>query len=263
VIWRTGDFEIHHIIGKDIMYFHTLFWPAMLMASGFKLPTAIHIHGFLTINGEKMSKSRGTFIKARDYLSSLDPEYLRYYYASKLSSSIDDIDINWEDFALKVNSDVVNKVINIASRLGAVVNKKLGGKLTQPDEEGNRLINQIQSGAGAVKEAYENFEFKQAMKMISGFADEANKYIDTKAPWDAVKTDPEKAAQICTSGLNAFRLIMVYLRPVLPRITAGAEKYLNIKPLSWSDITTTITNHSINPYEHLAKRLDPKQIIFK
>jgi methionyl-tRNA synthetase len=233
------------------------------MVSGFKLPTAIHIHGFLTINGEKMSKSRGTFINARDYLNSLDPEYLRYYYASKLSSSIDDIDINWEDFALKVNSDVVNKVINIASRLGAVLNKKLEGKLTQPDEEGKRLITEIQSGAGAIKEAYENFEFKQAMKMVAGFADEANQYIDAKAPWDVVKTDPERAAKICTSGLNAFKTIMIYLKPVLPRITAGAEKYLNINPLTWSDITTTISDHPISAYEHLAKRLDPKQIIFK
>lgn len=261
-IWRTGAFEIHHVIGKDIMYFHTLFWPAMLMVSDFRLPTAIHIHGFLTINGEKMSKSRGTFINARDYLNNLDPEFLRYYYASKLSASIDDIDINWEDFVLKVNSDVVNKVINIASRLGAVVNKKLNGKLTQPDPEGLTLIKQIKSGEATIKEAYENFEFKQAMKTIIGFADETNKYIDTKAPWDVVKTNPEEAARICTSGLNAFRLIMIYLKPVLPRITAGAEKYLNIKPLAWEDLNTTIADHPINPYEHLAKRLELKQIPF-
>ncbi len=261
-IWRGSEFEIHHIIGKDILYFHTLFWPAMLMASGFTLPTGIHIHGFLTINGEKMSKSRGTFIRAREYLDNLDPELLRYYYASKLSSSIDDIDINWDDFVFKVNSDVVNKVVNIASRLGAVVNKKLGGKLSIMDDEGEMLVRKLLASGAQIRKYYDDFEFNRAMKEIVSLADLTNVYIDAKAPWDAAKKNPQGALEACTCGLNALRVIMTYLKPVLPRISRGTEEFLNIGPLTWEGLENKILNCRINAYEHLAKRLDPKQVDF-
>jgi methionyl-tRNA synthetase len=259
-IWRSDEYEIYHVIGKDILYFHTLFWPAMLMTAGFSLPNKVIVHGFLTINGEKMSKSRGTFIEAKKYLEKYNPEFLRYYYASKLSNSISDMDMNFEDFVFKVNADVVNKVINIGSRLGSIVYKKLDAKLTTLDSEGEILLNEIRSKEEEIKNAYENFEFARAMRIIITQADAANKYIDSNVPWTAVKENPEKAAQICTAGLNALKIIMCYLKPVLPKIAEGVQEFLNIPELQWSDINTNLENHIINKYMHLAQRLDKVEL---
>jgi methionyl-tRNA synthetase len=258
-IWRNGEYEIHHFIGKDILYFHTLFWPAMLMTSGFSLPTKVNIHGFLTVNGTKMSKSRGTFINASTYLEHLNPEFLRYYYAAKLTSSIDDLDLSMEDFVFKVNADVVNKVINIGSRLGSIVYKKLDAKFSVPDKEGQKLVDEIRAAKDSIANAFENLEYAKATRKIMALADSANKYIDTTAPWSVVKEDTEKARQICAAGLNALKLIICYLKPVIPKITEGVERFLNIPPLSWQDLDSDLANHTINKYEHLAQRIDQEQ----
>ncbi|MFC1770650.1 methionine--tRNA ligase [Candidatus Margulisiibacteriota bacterium] len=259
-IWRKGDYEIHHVIGKDIIYFHTLFWPAMLMVSGFSLPNKVHIHGFLKINGQKMSKSRGTFITAQDYIKHVDPELLRYYYAAKLSSSIEDIDLNFEDFVNTVNSNVINKVVNIASRTGSIMFKKLDAKLTSFDEEGKKLIKSIQDAESVIKDCYENFEYSKATREIMALADKANKYIDTKTPWAVVNDNPELAGQICTTGLNAFRLLICYLKPIIPMIAQKAEEFLNISPLVWEDLKTALLDHTINKYQHLVQRIDLSQV---
>jgi len=194
------------------LYFHSLFWPAMLMVSGFSLPKQIRVHGFLTVNGEKMSKSRGTFIKARTYLDHFNPEFLRYYYAAKLSTGIEDIDFKVDDFVFKVNSDVLGKVINIGSRLGSIVTKKLEGKLSRPDEKGNAIVQQIRDKAQDVAQAYEQLEFHKAMRDIMALADHVNKYINDEAPWAVVKTDQEKARSVCTAGLEGgFLKILAFL----------------------------------------------------
>ncbi|MCP4050087.1 MAG: methionine--tRNA ligase [bacterium] len=258
-IWRNGKFEIYHFIGKDILYFHTLFWPAMLMVSGFNLPAKVNVHGFLTVNGTKMSKSRGTFINASKYLEYLNPEFLRYYYASKLTSSIDDIDFSIEDFVYKVNADIVNKVVNIGSRLGSIVYKKLDAKITEPDYDGKKLIQKLRASRQNIQELYENLEYSKAMKEIIALAAEANKYIDEKAPWKVIKEDAVQASMICTTGLNALRIIICYLKPVLPVLAEGVESFLNIKPLTWEDISVDLNNHTINKYQHLANRIDIEQ----
>lgn len=259
-IWHNPDYEIHHFIGKDILYFHTLFWPAMLMAANFTLPKQVHVHGFLTVNGTKMSKSRGTFILARTYLEQLNPEYLRYYFASKLSYGIEDIDLNLEDFVNKVNAEVVNKVINIGSRLGAILNKKLNGKFTSPDPEGLQLLNIIHSQKTIIESAYENLETNKAIRTIIELAEQANRYIDEQKPWDLAIQNPEKATAVCTTGLNIFKHLITFLKPVLPQIADRAATFLNTSSLTWSDLDTNLTDHGINPYEHLAARLDLKAV---
>lgn len=263
-IWKKGDFEIHHFIGKDILYFHTLFWPAMLSVSQFSLPKKIAVHGFLTVNGEKMSKSRGTFILASTYLKHLNPEFLRYYYASKLTEGMDDIDLNLEDFTHKINSDVLGKVVNIASRLGSILAKRCDHTLTTVSPEAIEMLTQIQDKAPSIKEAYDTLHFQQAMKDIMFCADLANKFIDTTAPWSVVKDDPKRGAELCTAGINACRLLIIYLKPVLPSIAAGIETFLNCDSLSWSDLNLFLENHRINPYKHLVSRInldDVKQIL--
>lgn len=262
-IWTGTDWEIHHFIGKDIVYFHTLFWPAMLDVAGLKKPTRVNVHGFLTVNGEKMSKSRGTFILARTYLDhsdQLNPEFLRYYYASKLSSAVEDIDLNLDDFVLKVNSDVVNKVVNIASRLGSIVNKKCGGRLTTCDPAGAELLDGVRRAATTISSLYEAVEFRKAMMDIMQLADKANAYIDGAQPWSVVKEDPDKAAQICTTGLNVLRYLMVYLKPVLPVLVGKLESFLTIEPLTWASLDTVLEAHPIGVYEHVAKRVEPGDV---
>lgn len=255
-IWVDGDYEIVHFIGKDILYFHTLFWPAMLSASNFKQPNCINVHGFLTVNGEKMSKSRGTFVKARHYLDQLNPEFLRYYYASKLSTHIDDIDLNLEDFVYKINSDVLGKFINIASRLGSIVTKKLEGRLGVIDDQGVALLSSILACSDDIQTCFNDRQFQKAIKSIMGCADLVNKYIDTNAPWSLVKEDVEKARTVCTVGLNALLKLIVYLRPVLPGICAQLESFLSVGPMSYDTLLLTIENKTINPYSHVAQRLD-------
>ena len=255
-IWKSGDYEIHHFIGKDIMYFHTLFWPAMLSASDFQLPKHIHVHGFLTVNGEKMSKSRGTFILAKTYLEHLNPEFLRYYYAAKLSDSLDDIDLNLEDFQARVNADVINKLINIGSRLASILHKKCDGKLTEIDPDGTALLEEITSAKDSISDHYNSLNTHKAMRLIMSLADKTNTYIDTKAPWSVVKENPQEAAMICTTGLNALRLLTLYLEPVLPALSSKIYAFLKCEGGSWDLLTQRLTEHSIEVYQHLGKRLE-------
>lgn len=254
-IWTSGDWEIHHFIGKDILYFHTLFWPAMLSAAKYQLPSKVNIHGFLTVNGEKMSKSRGTFVLADRYLDVCDPEFLRYYYASKLSATAEDLDLNLEDFVLKNNSDVVGKLINIGSRLGSIVHKKLDGRLTQVEGEAKPILDSILGLQSEIVECYETLQYAKAMRLIMDSADKLNKYIDSMAPWSVVKEDGVKAAEICTAGLNGLRILAVYLTPVLPRITDDIARYLNCS-LAFATVGEPLENHAIQPYVHIAQRLE-------
>jgi len=259
-IWTSKKFEIHHFIGKDILYFHTLFWPAMLSVSDYSLPKKVHVHGFLTVNGEKMSKSRGTFILASQYLQHLNPEFLRYYYASKLTESMDDIDFNTQDFLYKVNSDVLGKVINIASRLGSILNKKCHNRLTKIEETDKSLLLKIREKSSIIAGYYDSLDYNKAMKEIMLCADLANQYIDSKEPWQLVKTSVNEAEQVCTTGLNALIYICIYLKPVLPVTVNAIEKFLNLEALFWSDLNKTVEDHEINLYEHIAKRLEPNDL---
>jgi methionyl-tRNA synthetase len=251
--------ELHHFIGKDILYFHTLFWPAVLEGAGLRRPTAVHAHGFVTINGQKMSKSRGTFITARRYLQSFPPEYLRYYFAAKLGSGIDDIDMNLQEFATRLNSDVVGKLVNIASRCAGFIVRDAGGKLAAelPDAA---LYAQFAAGGGPIAAAYEARDTASAMREIMALADRANQYIDQNKPWVLAK-DPAKAAEVrgvCTLGLNLFRVLMVYLSPVLPEMAAKAQRFFREEGWTWDTAARPLLGTPINAYEPLATRVDPK-----
>ena len=260
-IWQKPGWEIHHFIGKDILYFHTLFWPAMLLTAGLHTPDQVHIHGFLTINGEKMSKSRGTFIQARKYLDAgLNPEYLRYYYAAKLGANLNDLDLNISDFVNKVNSDIVNKLVNIGSRLGNIVNKKLDSMLAEPDADGQKILEEILSAQAEIIQNYENLEYHKVIREIMRLADAANKYINDNAPWNVSKTDLVKTSQICTAGLNCLKILTAYIKPVLPIISAGVEKFLNCGELNFQNAGELLTDHKINIYEHLAQRVDEAEV---
>ena len=259
--WKAdSDAELYHFIGKDIINFHGLFWPAMLDGAGLRKPTAIFSHGFVTVNGAKMSKSRGTFIMARTYLDHLDPEYLRYYFAAKLNSRVDDFDLNLEDFAQRVNTDLVGKVVNIASRTGNFV-KKFGGRLGD-DLDNPLLAREAQEAAGRIAAFYEQREFSKAMREIMSLADHANGYIADKAPWSLAKEDgkEQEVLAICTTALNVFRLLVLYLKPVLPGLAERAEAFLDIPPLTWADAETLLINHPINKFKPLLSRVDMAHI---
>jgi methionyl-tRNA synthetase len=253
--------ELHHFIGKDILYFHTLFWPAVLQASGMRRPTAVHAHGFVTINGVKMSKARGTFITARRYLESFGPEYLRYYFAAKLGDSIDDIDMNLEDFAARVNSDIVGKLVNIASRCAGFITKNSGGALAValPDPG---LFSAFAAAGDGIAAAYETCDTAGAVRDIMALADRANQYIDLHKPWTLAK-QADKAAEVqavCTQGLNLFRVLMIYLQPVLPDMSAKARRFFQESSWDWANAATPLLGTAIAPYEPLATRLDPKAV---
>ncbi len=260
--WQTdSDAELYHFIGKDIINFHTLFWPAVLTSSGYRTPTAVFAHGFLTVDGTKMSKSRGTFVNARTYLDHLNPEYLRYYLAAKLSAGIDDLDLNLEDFALRVNSDLVGKVVNIASRCASFINKGFDGRLAeQPDNL--ELLQGIQSIKAEVTAHFENREYGKAIRLIMAQADKANQYINDKEPWVIAKTDKQSAElqAICSTGINAFRLLLCYLKPVLPAMSEKAEAFLNIEPLQWDDVDHLLTGHRLNKFQPLITRVETDKI---
>jgi len=260
---KTGgdEYELYHFIGKDIMYFHALFWPAMLIGSGIKSADKLFVHGFLTVNGEKMSKSRGTFVKASTYLNHLDPEFLRYYYASKLTDSIDDIDLSIEDFVNKINSDMVGKFANLASRSGPMLTKKLDSQLGLLDEEGHELIKKHVAAGDQVVENYENLRFASVVRIITALADEANRYVEKNQPWITIKTDPEKTRTTLTAVINAVRILTIYLKPILPKYVEKVEKFLNIEKLCYADLETVLENHRINNFERLAERIDEKQVI--
>ena len=256
--------ELYHFIGKDILYFHALFWPATLEFSGYRKPTQIFAHGFLTVNGEKMSKSRGTFITARSYLEHIkNPEYLRYYYAAKLNSSMEDIDLSLDDFVARVNSDLVGKYINIASRTAGFINKRFDGKLRATAK--HPVIEALKSAEKLIAEAYEAREYGKALREIMRLADLANADVAEAAPWVKAKQAGDTAAQElhldCSAALEMFRLLSLYLKPVLPKLVGDVERFLNIAPLTWSSVADSIANgHQINDYEHLITRVDPKLI---
>ena len=257
--WRSQTTEVCHFIGKDITYFHTLFWPSMLEASGFSLPRRVQIHGFLTVNGEKMSKSKGTFVLASTYLEHLDPSYLRYYYASKLTGKVDDLDLNLEEFVAKVNSDLVGKVVNLASRTARFV-QETGLSAKYPDDGG--LFAGAAEQAEDIARAYEAADTARAMRQIMALADRANEYIDRKEPW-ALKKQPERAAEVqdvCTVGLNLFRQIAIYLAPVLPRLADQCQKLLGRAIESYDDVKVPVVGGRVARFEHMMTRVDPKKL---
>ena len=260
--WAKGsDAELYHFIGKDIAYFHTLFWPAELHGAGFRTPTGVFCHGFLTVNGQKMSKSRGTFIMAETYLKHLKPEYLRYYFAAKLGSGIDDIDLSLDDFRLRVNADLVNKVVNIASRCAGFLTKKFDGQLADELAEPALYADAVAAGTG-IAEAYEKREYARAMREIMALADKANQYIDAAEPWVLAKQEgmePEVQA-CCSMGINLFRIILNYLAPVLPEVAKQGAAFLNIEDQSWDAIQTPLRSHKINKFKPLMQRVEPEQI---
>ena len=257
---KSDEYELYHFIGKDIIYFHALFWPAMLMGSGFKTADKLFVHGFLTVNGEKMSKSRGTFIKAATYLKHLEPEYLRYYYASKLTPTIDDIDLKVEDFINKINSDLVGKFANLASRSGPMLTQKLDAQLGRLDDKGRHLINKLTAAKDRIIENYENLNFAAAVRTITALADDANRYVEQNQPWVTVKTDLESTRTTLTTIINAVRILTIYLKPILPKYAEKVEEFLNVKNLQFADVETLLENHKINRFQRLAERIDRKDV---
>ena len=257
---KDSDAELYHFIGKDIIYFHSLFWPAMLEGADFRQPTNVFAHGFVTVNGEKMSKSRGTFIKARTYLDHLNPEYLRYYFASKLNSGITDLDLNLDDFGQKVNSDLIGKVVNIASRCAGFIKKRFDGKLSANIDQ-PELLAEFQAAKPAIIEAFEGREFAKAVREIMALADKANKYIDDKAPWVSVKDEnlQQQTHDVCSMGINLFRILMVYLKPILPAMANNVEAFLNDE-LTFAGVDSPLTNHEINKFKALMQRVDMDKV---
>jgi len=294
---KDSTAEVYHFIGKDILYFHALFWPAELEHAGYRTPSGVFAHGFLTVNGQKMSKSRGTFITASSYLKHLNPEHLRYYFAAKLSSNIEDIDLSLEDFTARVNSDLVGKFVNIASRAAGFITKRFGGKLSDctnslsPNSDSERSLEifinvpgntrtsefqptgnfitpsltwlNIRHSAVEIGRLYESREYGKALKLVLSLADEINQYVDKMKPWEIAKQEGQEATlhEVCSVCINFFRLLTLYLKPVLPKLAADVEAFLNIQPLQWSDVHTLLpAGHAINPYQHLMTRIDPKQV---
>ncbi|RRD89813.1 methionine--tRNA ligase [Conchiformibius steedae] len=254
--------EMYHFIGKDILYFHALFWPAMLQFSGHRAPTGVFAHGFLTVDGQKMSKSRGTFITAKSYLQQgLNPEWMRYYIAAKLNSKIEDIDLNLQDFIARVNSDLVGKYVNIAARASGFIAKRFDGKLS--DVADSALIQQLSAQSEAIAADYEQREYAKALRDIMALADAVNEYVDANKPWELAKQDGAdgKLHRVCSELINAFKILSVYLAPVLPKVAEQAAAFLNMDALTWQDSTRTLPeNHIINPYKHLMQRIEEKQV---
>ena len=259
--WQPGnDTELYHFIGKDIINFHGLFWPAMLASAGLRQPTAIFAHGFLTVDGTKMSKSRGTFIMASTYLEHLEAEYLRYYFAAKLSPNVDDMDLNLEDFVQRVNSDLVGKVVNIASRCAGFLRKRFDNQLSAQCSE-PELINELISAGDSIAELYEARDFQRAMREIIALADRANQYIDEKKPWVLAKEEgrEQDVQDACSVGINCFRILMTYLKPVLPVMAEKSEAFLGL-PLDWTDLKAPLEEHTINKFSPLIQRIDPDAV---
>ncbi|MFS1873728.1 methionine--tRNA ligase [Enterovibrio norvegicus] len=257
---KDSTTELYHFIGKDIVYFHSLFWPAMLEGSGFRKPTNVFVHGYVTVNGAKMSKSKGTFVKASTYLKHLDPECLRYYYAAKLNNRIDDLDLNLEDFVQRVNSDIVNKVVNLASRNAGFIAKRFEGKLSAECAE-PALYAEFSDAADRIGNMFEKREFSRAIREIMALADKANQYVDEKAPWVVAKEEGKDAElqSICSMGINLFRVLMAYLKPVMPELAKRTEAFLN-ETLTWEGIAQPLTDHTVSPFKALFSRIDPKHV---
>ncbi|TLU67468.1 methionine--tRNA ligase [Thalassotalea litorea] len=257
---KDSEAELYHFIGKDIIYFHSLFWPAMLEGANYRQPTSVYAHGFVTVNGTKMSKSKGTFIKGRTYLDHLNPEYLRYYFAAKLTSRIDDLDLNLEDFAQRVNSDLVGKLVNIASRCASFVTKKFDGILiANPADQA--LADEVMHAGDSIAAHYENREFGRAMREIMALADKVNEYIAVKEPWQLIKDEnkQQEVQEICSLGINLFRILMIYLKPVIPALAEKSAQFLNDE-LSWEGHKALLSNHKINKFKALLQRVEMDKI---
>ncbi|MGF1785554.1 methionine--tRNA ligase [Photobacterium swingsii] len=257
---KDSTTELYHFIGKDIVYFHSLFWPAMLDGADLRKPNNVFVHGYVTVNGAKMSKSKGTFIKAGTYLQHLDPECLRYYYAAKLNSRIDDLDLNLEDFTQRVNSDVVNKIVNLASRNAGFIAKRFEGKLSANFAE-PELYAEFAAAADRIAELYETREFSRAIREITALADKANQYVDEKAPWVVAKQEgkDQELQEICSVGINLFRVLMTYLKPVMPKLAERTEGFLN-ETLTWEGVAQPLTDHEVTKFKALFNRIDPKHV---
>lgn len=253
--------ELYHFIGKDIIYFHALFWPAILPSTGYKTPTSVFANGFLTVNGKKMSKSRGTFIQARTYLDNLEPSYLRYYFASRLTSRIDDIDLNLEEFVTKSNSDMVGKVVNIASRCAGFIYKKFDATLSE-DIFDQELEIEFSKNHDAITQAFEKREFAHAVRLIMALADKANQFIDHHKPWQLAKEEgqEQKVHQVCSQGINMFKVLVAYLKPIVPSIVKNAEIFLNIELSKWNDAPIFLRSHKINKFKPLATRIEKEKV---
>lgn len=252
--------EMYHFIGKDILYFHSLFWPAMLSGAGYRMPTKLFIHGYVTVNGAKMSKSKGTFIKAATFLKHFPAETLRYYYAAKSNAKIDDLDLNLEDFIARVNSDLVNKVVNLASRTANFITRKFAGRLA-PSLSEDQIFGEFRNATASIENAYENREYARAVREIMRLADLANKYVDDTAPWVLAK-DPAKDAelhQVCTNALNMFKILLTYLKPIIPSLVKASEDFLGVT-LNWNEACDPLTDREINPFKPLFKRIEQKQV---
>ena len=258
---RDSDAELYHFIGKDIVNFHTLFWPSMLESANFRTPTAVHVHGFLTVDGKKMSKSRGTFINAHTYLQHLDPEYLRYYLAAKMSDGVDDLDLNLEDFVQRVNSDLVGKVVNIASRCAGFIKKGFAGQLA-PEVSEPELVAEFQAASENIAALYEQREYSKAIREIMTLADRANQYINDKQPWVLAKQNAEdpQVQAVCSTGLNLFRLLVIYLKPVLPILAGKAESFLQVDSLTWQDSQSVLTSTTIDKFQPLMQRVEMDKV---
>ena len=260
--WRANsDCEVHHFIGKDIVNFHALFWPAVLKSAGLRTPSRVQVHGFVTVNGQKMSKSRGTFINADTYLQHLKPEYLRYYYATKLTPAVDDVDLNLDDFVQRVNSDLVGKLVNIASRCAGFLQKLSGGHLAAAVED-PELLAKLRAPKETIARLYEEAEFGKAVREIMALADESNRYIDAHKPWELIRREgsEERVLNICTTGINAFRLLLIYLKPVVPGLAEDAEEFLQVPALTWRDLDSDLLEHRINRFKPLLQRVDAEAV---
>lgn len=258
---RETQTELYHFIGKDIINFHAIFWPAILKSADFRTPTAIFVHGYVTVNGKKMSKSRGTYISARHYLNYLNPEYLRYYFATKLSRRAEDIDFNFEDFIQKINSDLIGKLVNIASRCASFINKKFDNKLSSASFR-PELFKQFVDKGEEIADYYESRDYSRAMKCIMELADQANQMIDAEKPWLLIKNSDfiHQAHKVCSLGLNLFRILMIYLKPILPITAEKTEKFLNIPEMAWNHRQNSLLDHTINPFMPLLQRIPEETI---
>ncbi len=257
---KDSDCELHHFIGKDIVNFHALFWPAMLDTAGFRTPTRVQAHGFVTVDGQKMSKSRGTFINARTYLDHLDPEYLRYYLAAKMSGNVDDLDINLDDFVQRVNSDVVGKVVNIASRCAGFINRQFEGKLSATAD--NPLLKEFADTGEVIAAHFERGDYGKALREIMTLADKANRFIDEHKPWVMIKEEGQRDRvwQVCSDGINFFKGLVTCLKPVLPGLAEKSEAFLGLPPLTWSDMAQPLVSHRINGFKPLMTRIEPEKV---
>ncbi|MDZ4725014.1 MAG: methionine--tRNA ligase [Leptospira sp.] len=258
--WKDGKSEIVHFIGKDILYFHGLFWPAMLMGSGYKTPDQLNVHGFLTVNGEKMSKSRGTFINASTFIRYLDPEHFRFYLACRLGSGMEDVDISFDDFVSRVNSDLIGNLVNLVSRVSTSILDKLDRKLGKLSSEGKIMVGELLSKKQEIADAYQSRNYSKVMREITSLGDKVNKYVNDYAPWNLIKTDPEKAREVVTVSSNCAKVLFTYLAPVTPGISEQIRKLYNLDKLDFSNIDTSIEEISLSNYEMLSKRVDEKNI---